>query len=115
MPLWRLFCVTLLVPTHRRTCLIHCVFVCRRKWLDPKTVAIVNDTAVYHWSMDGNAAPKKIFDRAAYDGQVQIINYSASVDKQWLILNGIAAGKTGGVDGVLQVNLVASARDRLPE
>eukprot|EP00456_Euglypha_rotunda_P063118 TRINITY_DN5328_c0_g1_i63.p1 TRINITY_DN5328_c0_g1~~TRINITY_DN5328_c0_g1_i63.p1 ORF type:complete len:109 (-),score=21.84 TRINITY_DN5328_c0_g1_i63:20-346(-) len=45
------------------------------KWIDPKTIAIVTDTAVLHWSMDGEAQPEKIFDRSTYDGPVQIINY----------------------------------------
>jgi len=72
------------------------------KWIDPKTIAIVTDTAVFHWSMDGDATPAKQFDRAPYDGQVQIINYRSSADGKWLLLGGIAAG-AGGVVGVLQV------------
>jgi clathrin heavy chain len=73
------------------------------KWLDPKTIAIVTDSSVFHWSMDGDAAPSKIFDRASYDGPVQIINYRASADQKWLLLGGIAASSVGGVVGVLQV------------
>lgn len=73
------------------------------KWLDPKTVAVATNNAVYHWSMDGDAAPEKMFDRAPYDGQVQIINYAASEDQKWLLLGGIAASPTGGITGVLQV------------
>ena len=73
------------------------------KWLDAKTIAIVTDTAVYHWTMDADSNPTKIFDRAAYDGPVQIINYSASADQKWLLLGGIAASAVGGVVGVLQV------------
>ena len=42
------------------------------KWLDAKTIAIVTDTGVLHWSMDGDEQPQKVFDRAAYDGQVQV-------------------------------------------
>jgi clathrin heavy chain len=73
------------------------------KWLDPKTIAIVTDSAVFHWSMEGQAEPVKQFDRAAYDGPVQIINYRASADQKWLLLGGIAASSTGSVVGVLQV------------
>jgi len=72
------------------------------KWLDAKTIAIVTDSAVFHWSMDGDAQPTKMFDRAPYEGAVQIINYRASADQKWLLLGGIAAGATGVV-GVLQV------------
>jgi clathrin heavy chain len=72
------------------------------RWLDAKTIAIVTDSAVFHWSMDGDAQPTKMFDRAPYDGAVQIINYRASADGKWLLLGGIAAGASGVV-GVLQV------------
>jgi len=52
------------------------------RWIDPKTLAIVTNTSVYHWSMDGEAQPEKVFDRAAYEGAVQIINYRATPDKK---------------------------------
>jgi len=46
------------------------------KWLDPKTIAIVTDVSVYHWTMDGNAEPVKMFDRAPSAGQpVQVGKY----------------------------------------
>ena len=80
------------------------------KWMDPKTIAIVTDQAVYHWSMDGDAQPTKIFDRAAADGQVQIINYRASADNKWLLLGGIkqAAGAVAGMLQVYSVDMKAS-------
>jgi len=47
------------------------------KWLDPKTIAIVTDVSVYHWTMDGNAEPVKMFDRAPSAGQpVQVGKYA---------------------------------------
>ena len=55
------------------------------RWLDAKTIAIVTDSAVFHWSMDGDAQPTKMFDRAAYEGAVQIINYRASADQKWSV------------------------------
>jgi len=72
------------------------------KWLDAKTIAIVTTSSCYHWSMDGDATPQKMFDRAAYDGPVQIINYRTSSDGKWLIVGGIAS-KDGQVVGALQV------------
>lgn len=72
------------------------------KWLDSKTVAIVTDKATFHWSMDGDAQPVKMFDRAPSSGPVQILNYQASVDRKWLILGGITKGAKG-IEGVLQV------------
>eukprot|EP00475_Leptophrys_vorax_P023365 TRINITY_DN31984_c0_g1_i1.p1 TRINITY_DN31984_c0_g1~~TRINITY_DN31984_c0_g1_i1.p1 ORF type:complete len:1710 (+),score=512.71 TRINITY_DN31984_c0_g1_i1:70-5199(+) len=73
------------------------------KWIDTKTVAIVTEQSVYHWSMDSGAdEPTKMFDRSAYEGAVQILEYEASTDGKWLILQGIAAG-ANGVAGVLQL------------
>lgn len=73
------------------------------KWLDPKTLAIVNDKAVFHWSMDGDSKPSQQFARNEYSaGPVQIINYSVSADKKWMLLGGIAAS-SNGIAGVLQV------------
>lgn len=72
------------------------------KWLDPKTIAIVTGTEVFHWTMDGDAQPQKMFDRAASEGPVQIINYRASADMKWLLLGGITQN-AGGIAGVLQV------------
>lgn len=83
------------------------------KWLDPKTIAIVTDAAVFHWSMDGDQQPQKIFDRTPYNGAVQIINYRASADRKWLMLGGIAAG-AGGVTGVLQVYSVDAKASQPP-
>lgn len=48
------------------------------KWLDNKTIAIVTESSVFHWSMDGDAAPQKIFDRAPHDGQ-----FSAKQCDEW--------------------------------
>lgn len=77
------------------------------KWLDLKTVAIVTDKEVLHWSMDGSAEPQKMFDRAATQSAVQVINYRSSADNKWLMLGGIAAGAAPGqIQGVLQVHSV---------
>jgi len=74
------------------------------KWLDPKTVAIVTDKAVFHWSMDGAAEPQMMFERVPNAQPVQIISYGGSADGKWLILGGITTSPTGqGVAGVLQV------------
>lgn len=59
------------------------------KWLNANTVAIVTDSAVFHWSMNGDADPVKQFDRAQVESKVQIVNYRASADGKFLILGGI--------------------------
>ena len=33
------------------------------KWISENMVALVTETSVYHWSMEGDSQPAKIFDR----------------------------------------------------
>ncbi|KAJ1362594.1 Clathrin heavy chain [Parelaphostrongylus tenuis] len=35
------------------------------KWINEKTIALVSETAVYHWSIEGETAPVKMFDPAS--------------------------------------------------
>jgi clathrin heavy chain len=75
------------------------------KWIAPNAMALVTATAVFHWSIEGDAAPVKVFDRnpALTDG-TQIINYQVSADGQWCLLCGISAGGTPGViNGTMQL------------
>lgn len=60
------------------------------KWISESTLGIVTESAVYHWSATGDAAPVKAFDRHANLAGHQIINYRASSDEKWLVLVGIA-------------------------
>lgn len=77
-----------------------CVFW---KWTSPKNLALVTATAVYHWSIEGNADPVKVFDRHASIGAgTQIINYHVSPDQKWCLLGGISQG-AGGINGNMQL------------
>ena len=60
------------------------------EWIDTKTIGIVTATAVFHWSMEGDAAPAKVFARHDSLNGAQIMGYKASPDMKWLVLNGIA-------------------------
>lgn len=67
--------------------------------------------SVFHWSIEGDAAPVKIFDRNAglTDG-TQIINYQVSRDGKWCLLCGISAGASPGViNGTMQLYSVEKA------
>lgn len=33
------------------------------KWITLNTIALVTEQSVYHWSMEGDSTPQKIFDR----------------------------------------------------
>lgn len=47
-------------------------------WTSPTNIALVTDSAVYHWPGDGDAPPKKMFDRHASLAGAQIISYRAN-------------------------------------
>lgn len=61
------------------------------KWINVNTIALVTSEAVFHWSMEGDSTPLKIFDRHASLNGCQIINYRADNQAKWLVLIGIAA------------------------
>ena len=74
-------------------------------WVSPTTIGVVTATAVFHLSADGDAAPTKMFDRSANMAGAQIINYSQSVDGQWMMVCGIKPGAAPGapLEGCLQL------------
>ena len=45
------------------------------KWISENMIALVTETTVYHWSMEGDSTPVKIFDRHGSLAGCQIINY----------------------------------------
>lgn len=61
------------------------------KWINVKTIALVTEKAVFHWSMEGDSTPQKIFDRHNNLNGCQIINYRADHQLKWLVLIGIMA------------------------
>eukprot|EP00824_Muranothrix_gubernata_P004637 TRINITY_DN15925_c0_g1_i1.p1 TRINITY_DN15925_c0_g1~~TRINITY_DN15925_c0_g1_i1.p1 ORF type:complete len:1721 (+),score=473.39 TRINITY_DN15925_c0_g1_i1:271-5163(+) len=72
------------------------------KWISEKSIALVTGTAVYHWSLDDEAQPVKVFDRHESLAACQIINYRADAAGKWLVLIGIAQ-EEGRVSGRMQL------------
>jgi clathrin heavy chain len=72
------------------------------KWLDLKTIGIVTEQFVYRWSIEGESAPLKIFERHPSLAGCQIINLRASSDEKWYVLVGISA-KDQRVAGSMQL------------
>ncbi|KAI4902079.1 hypothetical protein NFI96_027316, partial [Prochilodus magdalenae] len=72
------------------------------KWISVNTIALVTDTAVYHWSMEGDSQPIKIFERHASLAGCQIINYRTDEAQKWLLLIGISA-QQNRVVGAMQL------------
>ncbi|KAK1284421.1 Clathrin heavy chain 2 [Acorus calamus] len=62
------------------------------KWISPKMLGLVTQTSVYHWSIEGDSEPAKIFERTANLVNNQIINYRCDPSEKWLVLIGIAPG-----------------------
>uniref|UniRef100_A0A672KGV9 Clathrin heavy chain n=1 Tax=Sinocyclocheilus grahami TaxID=75366 RepID=A0A672KGV9_SINGR len=72
------------------------------KWISLNSLALVTDNAVYHWSMEGDSQPVKVFDRHSSLAGCQIINYRTDAKQKWLLLIGISA-QQNRVVGAMQL------------
>ncbi|XP_072934298.1 clathrin heavy chain isoform X1 [Epargyreus clarus] len=72
------------------------------KWISLNTLALVTKMSVYHWSMEGDSTPVKMFDRHSSLSDCQIINYRTDAKQQWLLLVGISA-QQNRVVGAMQL------------
>jgi clathrin heavy chain len=82
------------------------------KWITPKLLGLVTQTSVYHWSIEGDSEPTKMFDRTANLANNQIINYRCDPAEKWLVLIGIAPGapEVGYYGNLLLVTSLDSSR-----
>ncbi|GLT43224.1 hypothetical protein SLA2020_171910 [Shorea laevis] len=62
------------------------------KWISADKLGLVTQTSVYHWAIEGDSEPVKMFDRTANLTNNQIINYRCDPNEKWLVLIGIAPG-----------------------
>lgn len=60
-------------------------------WINPFLLGLVTEQSVFHWSIEGESIPVKVFDRHATLAGSQIINYKVSKDEKWMVLIGISA------------------------
>ena len=73
------------------------------KWINEKTIGLVTDTSVYHWSIDSDAStPQKIFERSTSLQGSQIISYKVNSEDKWMVLIGISQ-QGGRVVGNMQL------------
>lgn len=72
------------------------------KWISVNTIALVTEGAVYHWPMEGDSLPQKMFDRHSSLAGCQIINYRTDAKQTWLLLIGISA-QQNRVVGAMQL------------
>ncbi|KAI8900004.1 hypothetical protein BC833DRAFT_583645 [Globomyces pollinis-pini] len=71
-------------------------------WVNPFLLGLVTETSVFHWSIEGDGSPTKLFDRHASLAGSQIINYRVNADGKWMVLIGISA-QQGRVVGNMQL------------
>ncbi|KAB0791804.1 hypothetical protein PPYR_03604 [Photinus pyralis] len=72
------------------------------KWISLNTLALVTEASVFHWSMEGDSTPVKMFDRHSSLNGCQIINYRTDPKQNWLLLVGISAQQSRVV-GAMQL------------
>jgi clathrin heavy chain len=60
-------------------------------WVSPSMLGLVTETSVYHWMIEGDSSPIKVFERHASLTGSQIINYRVNSDEKWMVLIGISA------------------------
>ncbi|KFM22783.1 Clathrin heavy chain 1 [Auxenochlorella protothecoides] len=88
------------------------------KWVSPGRLGLVTATSVYHWDLEGDAPPAKVFDRAANLEGTQIITYRVDAAGRWCVLVGIAPGapdRPALVKGFMQLYSVDQARSQALE
>jgi clathrin heavy chain len=71
-------------------------------WINTKTVALVTETQVFHWSTEGDSAPVVVFERLPALAGCQIIQYKTDANATWCELTGIKAAD-GRVVGSMQL------------
>uniref|UniRef100_A0A1I8AX39 Clathrin heavy chain n=1 Tax=Steinernema glaseri TaxID=37863 RepID=A0A1I8AX39_9BILA len=72
------------------------------KWMNNKLIGMSTDSGVYHWSLEGDSPPVKVFERHQTMISSQIINYRMDADGKFLLLIGIGP-KDNRVVGQMQL------------
>ncbi|KRX18794.1 Clathrin heavy chain 1 [Trichinella nelsoni] len=67
------------------------------RWLDVNNIALVSPTSVYHWTMESESVPVKMFDRMQSLNDRRIINYKTDSKYMWLLLIGIDSRAVGNM------------------
>jgi hypothetical protein len=74
------------------------------RWISVDTIALVTASAAFHWNVEDDSPPTRVFYRSARLGaEAKIVSYEASADNQWLLLVGISQAPGGRVTGDMQL------------
>ena len=82
-------------------------------WIDTKTIAIVTNTTVFHWSIEGQTIPRKVMDRHPNLAACQIIGYRVSPDRKWCMLVGIGKCAENIISGTIQLYSVDDNKSQI--
>ena len=83
------------------------------RWIDAKTIAIITQTSVFHWCIEGESNPRKVMDRHPNLAQCQIINYRVSPDQKWCMIVGIGKGAENSIAGTIQLYSVDNKKSQI--
>jgi clathrin heavy chain len=61
------------------------------KWVNNSMLGLVTERSVYHWSIENDGPPVKVFERHSNLNGSQIINYRVNKQGNWMMLIGISA------------------------
>lgn len=62
------------------------------RWISPDVIGYVTETSVWHWHLQANEAPEKIFERLPSLIGIQITGYKADDDMKFFLVHGITMG-----------------------
>eukprot|EP00742_Colponemidia_sp_Colp-10_P000714 GILJ01000776.1.p1 GENE.GILJ01000776.1~~GILJ01000776.1.p1 ORF type:complete len:1719 (+),score=373.80 GILJ01000776.1:96-5252(+) len=86
------------------------------RWLSPNKIAMVTGTSVFHWSMEAEEPPVKVFDRAEAlaNQDTQIIAYTTDANEKWCLLTGISTPDGGRtINGHMQLYSTEKSQQQL--
>jgi clathrin heavy chain len=84
------------------------------KWISNNTLGLVTATSVFHWNMDDNNPPVRVFDRIQELADHQIINYQVNSSGQWMVLVGIAQRGTQVVGNMQLYSMERNVSQAIP-
>eukprot|EP01013_Petalomonas_cantuscygni_P037898 TRINITY_DN68827_c0_g1_i1.p1 TRINITY_DN68827_c0_g1~~TRINITY_DN68827_c0_g1_i1.p1 ORF type:complete len:1710 (+),score=593.72 TRINITY_DN68827_c0_g1_i1:183-5312(+) len=82
-------------------------------WIDPRTLAFVTPTAVYHWGLSEGQEPVKFFDRDPELADKQLLHYKVDESMSYALLIGVKKEADGSLGGWTQFWSVKSATGRI--
>ena len=78
-------------------------------WVSPNLIALITQSGVYHWSLEGDSPPQKLEKFDVFPEGTQVISYKVSNDGKWCLLIGIRQNE-GTIEG--KIHLYSTDKQR---